>query len=74
MQGQVEPILMPQSTYIRWRCTLAEHLQNRVAGNEMNQQKDERNHQPDDGQSEDEAGENLLQGLGTKINQGPATR
>jgi hypothetical protein len=37
MQRQVEPILMPQSAYIRWRCTLSEHRQNGVAGNKMNQ-------------------------------------
>ena len=35
----------------------------------MNEQKDQRNHQPDDRKSEREAGEGLLHGLGTTINQ-----
>ncbi len=40
----------------------------------MNEQKDQRNHEPDDRDGEDEAGEDLLHGLESTINQGSGVR
>jgi hypothetical protein len=40
----------------------------------VNEQKDQRNHQPDDRNGEHEAGEDLLHGLLSTINQGSGVR
>ena len=73
-ERQVEAVLVAQGADVGWRCALAEHLQNGVAGNQVNEQKDQRNHQPDDGKGEREAGEDLLHGLNSTINQRPRLR
>jgi hypothetical protein len=43
------------------------HLLDWVAGDQMDEQKDERDHQPDNWNSERETGENLLHGLASPI-------
>jgi hypothetical protein len=63
-----------QGRCIRLRCALAQHLQDRVAGNQVNEQKHQRNHQPDDRDGKNEASENLLHGLESTINQGSGIR
>jgi hypothetical protein len=45
-------------------------MQDGVAGDQVNEQKDQRNHQPYDWKGEREAGEDLLHGLESTINQG----
>jgi hypothetical protein len=57
------------SRYIGWSCALAQRMQDRVAGDQVNQQKDQRNHQSDDGNGENEASEGLHHRLDSTINQ-----
>jgi len=59
---------MAQGAYIRWSCAIAQHLLNRIAGHQMNEQKNQRDHQPDNRNSKREAGEGLLHGLQSTIN------
>ena len=73
-ERQVEEVLVAQSRCIGWSCALAEHLLDGVAGNQVNEQKDQRNNQPYDRKSEREAGEDRLHGAGTTINQGSGFR
>jgi hypothetical protein len=68
----VEAVLAAQSRYIGWSCALAQYLQDGVAGNQVDEQKNQRNHQPDDRKREHEAGEGLLHGLAS--NDKPASR
>jgi hypothetical protein len=60
-ERQIEAVLVAQGR-CRLACALAQHLQNGVAGDQVNEQKDQRNHQPDDRKRESETGENLLHG------------
>src|ERR1700744_5663388 len=46
-QRQIESVLMTQGVQIGRRCTFAQHLRHRIAGYEVNQQKDQGNYQPD---------------------------
>ena len=59
-QRLVEPIKMAQRCNVRRRRTFTQHLQNRIAGHKMNQQKDKRNYQPYNRNSENETVESLL--------------
>ena len=59
-QRLVEAVLVAQRIDVGGRCALAQHLQNGVAGHQVNEQKHQRNHQPHDRKSECEAGENLF--------------
>ncbi len=74
VKGQVEEVLVAQRCRVRGASTIAEHLLNGVAGNQMDEQKDQRNHQPNDGKSEGEAGEDLLHGLASTIYEGTGIR
>ena len=65
----IEAVLMAQGRQVRVRCALAQHLLDGIAGNQVNEQKHQRDHQPDDGKREGEAGEGLLHGLDSTINQ-----
>ena len=60
---------MAQGRDVGGRCTFAQHLENGVAGNQVNQQEDQRDNEPDDRDGEDKTGEDLLHGLGITINQ-----
>jgi hypothetical protein len=53
---------MAQRPNVRWRRPLAQHLQDWIAWYQVNQQKNQRNNQPDDRKSKGEARENLLHG------------
>ena len=49
-EGLVEAVLVAEGGEIGGGCSLAEHLLDGVAGNEMDEQEDERNDYPDDGE------------------------
>ena len=68
-QRQIESVLMAQRGQVRGRGAVAQHLQDGIAGDEMNEQEDQRDHQPDNRDGEHEAGEDRLHGLRTTINQ-----
>src|SRR5579862_62094 len=54
-QRRIETIGVARGSDIcRWR-TLAEHLLNRISGNQVNQKKDQRHYQPDYGQGVEDA-------------------
>ena len=48
-QRQIESVLMAQRGQIGRRCAFAQHLLHRIARHQVNQQKDQRDHQPDNG-------------------------
>ena len=62
-ERQVQSILMAEGGDVGRRCAVAEHLLDGVARNQVDEQKDQRHHQPDNRKRECEAGENLLHGL-----------
>ena len=57
---QIKTVLMTKSVDIDRRRAIAEHLEDRVARDKMNEQKNQRHHQPHDRQSKNEAGQDLL--------------
>ena len=59
-QRLVETVLVAQSINVGGRRTLPQHLQNRIARHQVNEQKHQRNHQPHDRESECEASEDLF--------------
>jgi hypothetical protein len=63
----VEVVLVAQRSNVGWSGALAEHLQDGVAGNQMNEQKNQRDHKPDHGNGENEACEDRSHGLKTRI-------
>ncbi len=70
-EGLVEAVLVAQGGDVGGGGAFAEHLQDRVAGNEVDEEENQGNHDPDHGEGEEQAGEDLLHGLGSTINQGP---
>jgi hypothetical protein len=48
-------VLVAQGADVGRGCALAEHLEDGVAGNQVNEQKNERDHQPDNRKSEKKA-------------------
>src|SRR5580698_5095334 len=65
----VKVILVAQAVDVSRSCAFAQHLLDRVAWNKVDEQKDQRDHKPDNMQCEDEAGQDLLHGLDSTINQ-----
>jgi hypothetical protein len=68
-QRQIEPVLMTQGTNVSRGGAVAEHLQNWITWNEVNEQKDQRHYQPDNRECKGEANQNLLHWLRLTINQ-----
>ena len=71
-QRQIEPVLMTQGTNVSRGGAFAEHLQNWITWNEVNEQKDQRHDQPDNRECKGKANQNLLHWLRLTINQ-PST-
>ncbi len=69
VEGQIEANIVTLGGYIGRGRALAQHHLNRVAGDQVDEQKDERDHQPDDRNGEHEAGEGLLHSLVSTIYQ-----
>ena len=46
-QRQIESVLMTQRIQVRRGGPFAQHLRHRITGYKVNQQKDQRDHQPD---------------------------
>ena len=65
----VQAILMTQGADVCWSCPFSEHLQNGIARYQMDEQKYQRDHQPDNRNGENETCQNLLHGLDSTINQ-----
>ena len=60
---------MTQCADVGGSGSFAKHGLNGIAGNQMNEHKNQRDHQPDDREGENQAGENLLHGSLLTINQ-----
>ncbi len=54
-EGLVETVGVPEGGDVGGGRTLAEHLHDRIAGDQMNQQEDDRDHQPKDRQRDRDA-------------------
>jgi hypothetical protein len=51
----IEAVLVAKGSNVGRGCALAEHLQDGIAGNQVNEQKDQGDHQPYDRKSEEQA-------------------
>ena len=51
-KGLIEAVLVPKRVQVGGQSAFAEHLLNRIAGNDVDQQKNQRNDQPDHGKRE----------------------
>ena len=63
VERQVKPVLVAQGGEVACGCAFAEHLLDWVAGDEMDEQEDERDDYPDYGEGQGYAGEDRLHGL-----------
>lgn len=63
VEREIEAELVAHGREVAGGCSFAEHLLDGVAGDEMDEQEDERDDDPDYGEGEQDAGEDGLHGL-----------
>ena len=67
LERQVEAVVVAEFCEVYGSCAFAKHELHGIAGNEVNQQKYQRNYQPDNWDGEEKTAENLLHGLVSTI-------
>ena len=55
-ERDIQSVSMTRGNHVGRRCTFTQHLLDRIAGDEVDQQKDDRHHQPDYRQHVQQAG------------------